>query len=53
MCMDVQISVCMDVCTGARVEHPSRGSGKVIEVLANDARNKPYRVRFDNGEVPR
>ena len=37
-------------CIGTRVEHPTRGSGLIEEVSIND-RGKPYKVKFDNGEV--
>ena len=33
-----------------RVVHPTRGGGIVDEIRMND-RDKPYKVRFDNGEV--
>jgi hypothetical protein len=31
--------------------HPDRGHGLVIKIEANDARNKPFIVQYDNGEI--
>jgi len=45
---------------GARVEHPTRphktwrdasGLGSVVEVVADDPTGKPFKVKYDNGEV--
>ena len=36
---------------GTRVFHDGRGSGRVIEIDLGDARSKPYRVQFDNGQA--
>ena len=36
---------------GSRLQHPTRGEGTVVQILANDPRGKPYKVKFDNGEV--
>ena len=35
----------------ARVYHELRGEGTVCAIDYGDERGKPYRVRFDNGEV--
>ena len=37
--------------SGARVQHPTRGAGSVVEIDSSARRNKPYKVRFDSGEV--
>ena len=36
--------------SGARVQHPTRGDG-TVHIVTNDSRSKPYKVKFDNGEV--
>jgi hypothetical protein len=36
---------------GARMLHDEHGSGYIAEVNLNEKRGKPYRVRFDSGEV--
>ena len=36
---------------GVRVFHEGRGSGRLLKVVPEDERGKPYRVQFDNGEV--
>ena len=37
---------------GLRVNHPKRGKGTIIEVIPGDKRSKPYKVAYDNGEIP-
>ena len=37
--------------SGARVQHPTRGVGTVVKIGSNERRSKPYKVRFDSGEV--
>ena len=37
--------------SGARVQHPTRGAGTVVEIDSSDRHNKPYKVKLDNGEV--
>ena len=37
---------------GLRVDHPKRGQGTIIEVIPDDKRSKPYKVAYDNREIP-
>ena len=36
---------------GSRVVHPTRGAGVVARIDEYDARDKPFRVEYDNNEV--
>ena len=47
----VKLSVLHSLLPGTLVDHPAHGPGIVVGVIAEDKRNRPYLVRFSNGET--
>ena len=48
---ELQPDLAPPLTVGMRIQHNARGCGRLVDIVPNDERGKPYHVQYDSGEL--